>query len=92
MLPDPSTWHAARVNHLQGEIRNLYWHIRNSSRERQHAYQMRYYRKIRKLKRELLELGQSERQVLDLLACCRRRICRNGCPCCGKSVDWKQWN
>ncbi|WP_231108963.1 hypothetical protein [Cupriavidus metallidurans] len=91
MLADPSNWHAARVNHLQGEIRNLYWHIRNSQRGRQDAYRRRYYRRIEVLKDELLTLGQSKRDVLDLLACCRRRICRVGCPSCGNHVDWQRW-
>lgn len=91
MLPDPTTWHAARVRYLQGEIRNLYWHIRNSERGRQDAYRRRYYRRIEVLKAELLGLGQNKRQVLDLLACCRRRVCRGGCQHCGKQTDWKTW-
>lgn len=93
MLADPSTWHAARVTHLKGEIRNLYWHIRNGSRAR-FAQMQRYYRKVQPLKRELAQLGVPRREILDLIACCRSLRCRvPHCPHCGRvGFDWKQWD
>ncbi|WP_231401743.1 hypothetical protein [Cupriavidus sp. WS] len=92
MVPDLSEWRAVRVAHLKAEVRNLYWHIRNSQRGRQDAYRRRYYRKISKLKTELLALGESRRAVLDLVACCRAVRCRVvGCQHCGHRVNWKAW-
>ncbi|ANJ74445.1 hypothetical protein A9Y76_08080 [Ralstonia insidiosa] len=58
------------------EIRNLYWHIRHLRRGIQDAPRRRYYRKIEKKKKRLLDAGVSKREVLDLLMCCRSRGCR----------------
>lgn len=88
MKVDPSEWRALRLAHLKAEVRNLYWHIRTSRRGAQDAYRRRYYRKIAVCKAELLALGESRRSVLDLLACCRAKVCRAGCPHCGKRVNW----
>lgn len=61
---------------LAREIRNLYWHIRTLRRGFEDAPRRRYYRKIEKKKKRLLEAGVSKREVLDLLMCCRSRGCR----------------
>ena len=71
MNANPAEWHALRVTHLETEIRNLYWHIRNSVRGRDDAYRRRYYRRIAAHKAELLKLGRTHRQMLDFLALCR---------------------
>lgn len=89
MHADLATWTQARIVHLKGEVRNLYWHIRNSRRGLQDAYRMRYYRRIRRLKDELLGLGVSKREVLDLIACCRRQVC-HGCGHCN-GRRWPAW-
>lgn len=91
MQADPSEWTALRVAYLKGEIRNLYWYIRTLSRARAGAARRRYYRQIAKLKAELIELGCTRRELLDLLACCRRKVCREGCSSCGKTVNWQRW-
>ena len=90
MQANPAEWTAVRVAYLKGEIRNLYWYIRTSERGRQDAYRRRYYRQIARRKDELLSLGESKRSVLDLLACCRARLCY-GCAHCGgrgKRANW----
>lgn len=74
----------AQLAVVVGEIRNLYWHIRNTRRGLHDARRRRVYRKIAVQKKRLLEAGVSRREVLDLLACCRSRECRAkgclGCP------------
>ncbi|OAI63447.1 hypothetical protein RSP795_08020 [Ralstonia solanacearum] len=45
-------------------------------RGHQDAVRHRYYRKIRAKKKRLLDAGVSKREVLDLLMCCRSRMCR----------------
>ncbi|MDH6146079.1 hypothetical protein OKW46_000001, partial [Paraburkholderia sp. WSM4179] len=58
-------------------IRNLYWHIRNMRRGVQDARRRQVYRKIALHKKRLLMAGVSKREVLDFLACCRARQCRD---------------
>lgn len=82
MQSDLAGWTQARVTYLKGEIRNLYWHIRTTRRGLQDAYRMRVYRRIKQRKRELERLGVPHREVLDLIACCRRQVC-HGCSHCG---------
>lgn len=66
-----------------GEVRNLYWRIRNSRRGVDDARRRRVYRKIAVQKKRLLMAGVSKREVLDLLACCRSKECRaKGCLGC----------
>lgn len=92
MRTDPRDWMTVRVSYVKREIRNLYYHIRTTRSGKQDAYRRRYYRKISKLKSELLSLGQSRRDVLDLVACCRSVRCRvDDCPHCGRTVHWKEW-
>lgn len=62
------------------EIRRLYWFIRVYPRGRFDALRRRYYRRIERQKKRLLDAGVSRREVLDLLACCRSARCRGG-PC-----------
>ena len=62
-----------------GEIRNLYWHIRNTRRGLHDARRRRVYRQIAVQKKRLLVAGVSKREVLDFLACCRARQCRDTC-------------
>lgn len=65
------------------EIRNLYWHIRNTRRGLHDGRRRRVYRKIEVQKKRLLEAGVSRREILDLLACCRAKRCRgNRCFDC----------
>lgn len=90
MQADLAGWTQARVTYLKGEIRNLYWHIRTSRRGLQDAYRRRYYRRIAERKEELLALGVAKRDVLDLVACCRRQVC-HGCVHCG-GRRWPAWN
>lgn len=66
------------------EIRHLYWFIRTYGRGRFDALRRRYYRKIAGQKKRLLEAGVTQREVLDLLMCCRAERCRHlGCLDCG---------
>jgi hypothetical protein len=58
------------------EIRHLYYFIRTLRRGIQDAARRRYYRKIERKKKRLLDAGVSRREVLDLLACCRSARCR----------------
>lgn len=75
----------AEMARVVGEIRNLYWHIRNTRRGIHDARRRRVYRKIAEHKKRLLVAGVSKREVLDLLACCRSKECRpNGCLGCTK--------
>jgi len=65
------------------EIRALYWFIRVYGRGRFDALRRRYYRRIAPKKKRLLDAGVSQREVLDLLACCRSSRCRlRGCLDC----------
>jgi hypothetical protein len=59
-----------------GEIRNLYWIIRNTRRGMHDARRRRVYRKIEAQKKRLLEAGVGKREILDFLACCRSKACR----------------
>jgi hypothetical protein len=59
------------------EIRSLYWYIRNTRRGVHDARRRRVYRKIAVHKKRLLVAGVSKREVLDFLACCRARQCRD---------------
>lgn len=75
----------AEMAHVIGEIRNLYWHIRNTRRGIHDARRLHVYRKIAEKKKRLLVAGVSKREVLDLLACCRSKECRSkGCLGCTK--------
>ncbi len=67
------------------EIRNLYWHIRNTRRGLHDARRRRIYRKIEAQKKRLLVAGVSKREVLDFLACCRsKQSCGKGCLGCSE--------
>jgi hypothetical protein len=66
----------AELAAVVGEIRNLYWHIRATRRGMHDARRRRVYRKIAVQKKRLLLAGVSQREVLDLLACCRSKECR----------------
>jgi hypothetical protein len=68
---------AAELARVVGEIRNLYWHIRNTRRGIHDARRRQVYRKIAVQKKRLLVAGVSKREVLDLLACCRSTECRS---------------
>lgn len=85
MQTDPSEWRALRVAYLQGEMKSLYWHIRNTSRVRQGAFRRSIYRRIARLKDDLEGLGVSHREVLDMIACYRSKVCLPGCSVCGSS-------
>jgi hypothetical protein len=60
---------------IVGEMRNLYWHIRNTRRDLNLAKLRRLYRKVAPHKRRLLEAGVTPKQVLDLIACLRAMRC-----------------
>jgi hypothetical protein len=66
---------AAELAATVGEIRNLYWVIRNTRRDLHGARRRQIYRKIEVHKKRLLVAGVSRRAILDLLACCRSRRC-----------------
>ena len=68
---------------VAAEIRNLYWHIRNTRRGMHDARRRSVYRRIAEQKKRLLEAGVSKREILDFLACCRSKQCRaKGCLGC----------
>ena len=72
-------WPRLSLRDLQAvacEIRNLYWIIRNTRRGVCDARRRRAYRKIAVQKKRLLEAGVSNREILDLLMCCRSKQCR----------------
>ncbi|WP_240766252.1 hypothetical protein [Paraburkholderia flava] len=76
---------AAELAVVVGEIRNLYWFIRNSRRGVHDARRRRIYRKIEAQKKRLLVAGVSKREVLDFLACCRsKQCCEKDCLGCTK--------
>jgi len=69
------------------EVRNLYWHIRNTRRGMHDARRRRIYRKIEAEKKRLLLAGVSKREILDLLRCFRAgRCCEKGCLDCSDRV------
>lgn len=73
----------AELTVVLGEMRNLYWVIRNMRRGMHDARRRRVYRKIEVQKKRLLEAGVTKREVLDLLACYRSKQCRSkGCLGC----------
>lgn len=83
----------AEMAHVVGEIRNLYWHIRNTRRGIHDARRRHVYRKIAKQKKRLLVAGVSKREVLDLLACCRSKECRlKGCLGCSQPATARRDN
>lgn len=73
---------AAELAVVVGEIRNLYWFIRNTRRGIHDARRRRVYRKIEVQKKRLLVAGVSKREILDFLACCRSKRC-DGKGCFG---------
>lgn len=82
-LWEPEPLSRSQLAAVVGEIRNLYWHIRNTRRGLHDACRRRVYRKIAVQKKRLLEAGVSRRELLDLLACCRSKECRvKGCLGC----------
>lgn len=83
----------AEMARVVGEIRNLYWHIRNTRRGIHDARRRRVYRKIAEHKKRLLVAGVSKREVLDLLACCRSKECRSqGCFGCSQPATARRQN
>ena len=80
---------SAELAAVAGEIRNLYWHIRNTRRGVHDARRRRVYRRIAEEKKRLLEAGVSKREILDFLACCRSKQCRaKGClGCLNRTAD-----
>ena len=84
---------AAELARVVGEIRNLYWHIRNTRRGIHDARRRQVYRKIAVQKKRLLVAGVSKREVLDLLACCRSKECRaKGCLSCTNPAAARVYN
>jgi len=82
-LFERETLSASELVQVVAEMRNLYWHIRNTRRGMNDARRRRVYRKIAVQKKRLLVAGVSKREVLDLLACCRSKQCRaKGCLGC----------
>lgn len=78
---------------VAGEIRNLYWHIRNTRRGVHDARRRRIYRKIEVQKKRLLIAGVSKREILDFLACCRSKRCDGkGCFGCVQQPAQHRYN
>lgn len=62
-------------------IRNSYWFLRNLRTGRfGQARARKYYRLVEAQKKRLLMAGESKREVLDLLACCRLQCSRHKHP------------
>ena len=83
---------SAEYVRIVGDIRRIYWVIRNIRPGRFGQARMRKeYRRVAVLKNKLLLAGRPKREVLDLLACCRLQCPATRqpflyCPFCGQGT------
>lgn len=72
----------AELAFVCGQVRSIYWLLRNSRPGYNEARRRRLYRQAAAHKKRLLMAGVKHAEILKLLACCRKGCCRHQCLDC----------